>query len=363
MATKNKNKDLFDPGSVLSGKALQRAASAATRLEHNPILQAHKRELLMIARQRGRDQRGLARLGQKTVRQMNQNHGTANKIMTAGIGNAIQTGNQLVNRTAENQQMVNNEAAALETSQLGDHLESLNSRNLEPGGGAADQALRDAVEARKARSIAQDSAFSTLAANTAAGMEGTARNMRDSSVKQQKQAIDAVRSAIMSRRMDSRAAYGDAQAEVRGSMRTARGLKGATFLKNLMQLRDTERGFINERAALMQDARANRMDNKLEYDKLDWEKDPNNPDNQDDGDGSGSGGSDGETPKRMTTPEWKQWIAAVNAERDGAKITPGFFGELLDDAEKNRDIEWTATERNQFLKKYKQWYNQQIQGR
>jgi hypothetical protein len=231
MSKKTKN-PLFDINNVLNPKQLGKAANAATRLEYKPIIRAHTRELKMIARQRARDQRGLAKLGDRTTRQMNATYGKVNRSMNAATGAADQIGTNLKAEAAANIAAGQGRMDDLATGTAGNQLASLANAGVPSGQSSSQSALAKAIADRAAASTQSGLAFQGLANAQASGMSEMARNRAEAANMQQAQGINSVRSAVMSRRMDSRAAYGDAQTEVRDSLRTARGLRGATKLNN-----------------------------------------------------------------------------------------------------------------------------------
>ena len=356
---RRRDNPLYDPGTILTGEDLYGAARAAARVAYNPTISAHKASLAQIARGRKRDDRGLAKLGRKTVRGIGQDHSALDRVMAQGVQTARAAGGELVSDVARDSREATTAANKLQSGLMGDQLASLQGINMEAGGSESQAALAAAVAQAQGRQGDQSEALAGLAKFSAAGMTDTARNLRRAERAGGVEAKNAVRSAVASRRMDSRGAYRDAEAEVRASLRNARSLKGAEILNNIMRLRDSERTFANERAALMLDARTEAQKNKV-----DWYNAKN--DDKDGGSG-GSGGSDDplepeDRPNKLA-PFWKDWLHAANQVR-GAKgrIGPGRWQQFLDKVEEDKEIDWSPTQRAKFLKRYVKWYQNNVLG-
>ena len=355
---RDKKDSIYDPGSVLSGEALRRAASAATRLEYNPVISAHLRELQGIARQRRRDDRGLIRLGNQTGRAIDESYGRTNRSLADASQQMTTLGRGLENDTAAMLNKSNERTNALQSGVMGEQMNSLAARGIEPGNSGSQDALAKAVAARQADATVNQQALGSMAQAASKGMQETAQNRLASSQMMQAGAKTAANSAIMSRRANSRAAYGDAQREVGGSLRNARSLKGATMLSNLMKLRESERGFVNERAALMQDSQQARMENQLGYAKL-----------EDDNNGGGSGGSGGsgdgppepeDYPNRLLPSFWREWLRATERVRGDTPIKKGYWDNLFNKVDDEIDGDWTEVQRKKFQQRYIQWYKNNV---
>lgn len=353
---RRRDNPLYDPGTLLSGPDLRRAAAAAARIAYNPTISAHKASLAQIARGRKRDDRGLAKLGRTTVRGISQDHAALDRVMKQGVSTARAAGGELVSDVNRMNRESTAAANGLQSGLMGDQLASLQGINMEAGGSEAQAALAAAVAQAQGRQSSQSEALAGLAQFSAAGMTDTARNLRRAERAGGVEAKNAVRSAVASRRMDSRGAYRDAEAEVRASLQNARSLRGAEVLNNIMRLRDSERTFANEKAALMLDARTAAQKNALGW------YEAKNPD---DGSGGGSGSGDGplepeDAPKRLG-PFWEDWLRGANQVRgaDG-RIGPGRWQQFLDKVEDKKDFGWSPTQRAKFLKRYIKWYQNNV---
>lgn len=359
---KKKTNPLLNPGTVVQGKTMRQAAKAATNLEYTPVINAGKRSLKEIARSRRRDDKGLAKLGRQTTASTRRTYNKTNLQMKHGIQSAIATGRDLQNETDQFQ----NEAYGRQDQLLGGSWagqgRDLAAAGVAEGGSASEQAMREAIMARQSDTANRALAFQNVSASSAAGMEQMARNRLNANRMGRAEAITGIRTAVASRRMDSRSAYGEQEREARGSLKDARSLKGAAYVNNLMRLRDSERGFINERAAIMGDANEANQDYQLGLAEEQGRND------RDDGEGSdGGGGGDGplepeDRPNKMK-PFFKEWLAKTNQVRNNEPIRPGHWNTLLDEVEKDKDPGWSGTQRNQFLRAYKKWYKRSGQGK
>lgn len=342
---KKKINPLLDPGQVLIGRPLLKSARAAANIEYKPTIGSLRQQLRQIAKDRRRDDRALAKLGRTNIRQTNRGYHQLGNSLGRAIGAEAQTGRQLIKATNQNQTAAESRLNELQGSALGGQLDSLGAAGIQPGGSASQAALTAAMAQQQAAMGSLGTAFGDSAQTMAAGMKATARNQLAANGMARMKAVSGLRSAVASRRMDSRDAYRDQADQSRQALRDAKSLRGAAVLENLMKLRDSERSFVNERAALMLDARTQAQKNAL-----DWYKAKN-----DDGSGGSGGGSGGDGENDGY--QWKQWLHAANQVRNGDPIEKGYWNNFLDQVEEEKDfIDWTPAQRDRFLKQYKQWY-------
>lgn len=357
MKKKNKvNYNAFDPNSILSGKALKKAIRARVQMEFRPQIAAYKQDLKASKRARRRDDRALARLGRKTQKKSNESAIRTTQLLKHGLEAAGEDGRSLVENSANNLNMAQERMDNLASTTLGKQLASQQAAGVGPG--LADQALSEAVIADRNRQSGMAGVFANAAQAQATGMVDTARNRVHAQRIGRQEQLDAIRNAILSRRMESRAQYGDDMRRTRAELKTARSLKGAAKTNALMEFREAERQFANERMALLLDAKKNKQANALGWYKA------KNPDGEGGGGGSkgGGGGDSGKGDfegsakdlKKMGPNEWKQWLAEANEVRkEGsptivAEALPKFVGQEL-------DLDMSGRERKQFTKRYESW--------
>jgi hypothetical protein len=268
---KNSKPNLLDPGSVVSGKQMWKAANAATRIELRPSLKAYGRQYKRLKRDQRRDDEGLKRLGNETAGNIRGIYNFAGGQMANSTAAAQQSGAELQQGladagTAEAQRM-----NALQSGVLGDQIQTLAAQGIAPGGSASQDALSQSLANRQVDQSNMSGNWDKLGATLAQGSENTARNMQASTAAQGATSEAAIRTALASRRADTRTQYGEAKREATGKMADVKALFGPTRLNNIMKLRDSERGFVNERAAILAEARAASADRKLSWAELEEE--------------------------------------------------------------------------------------------
>jgi hypothetical protein len=355
MADKDdKNKpSLYNPNSILTDEALRRAARAYAKLEYRPQIDAYRDALKANNKAQRRDLRGLSRLGRRTENKSNRASLATAQLLKNGLVNTRDLGNRMREMTAENQGAADSRMEGLQSSVLGKQLASQQTTGLGPG--LAESAAADSMVADQSRMSGLAGAFAQGTNVQATGMEDMARNRLQSHEIGRRERRDAIRNAVLARSLDTRAEYGAEGRKIRGELKTAKSLRGALFMQKLMELRDSERRYGNEKRALNIDAKANNQDYKLGL--------------KNSKDGGGDGPDDWEegSPRdlaRMGPTEWKEWLAAVNQERleGDPTIAPGSLQRFIGGALKDADLDLSGRERRQFTRRYRNWYNKQDIG-
>lgn len=354
-------KELLDPGKVLGGKDLWRAANAAARIELRPSLKAYGRARARYGRDQGRDISALRRLGNKTDKQL-AGLGRADQAQqNQNIAASREIGAGLEADMAANASGVTDDQVALQSSILGNQINSLANQMIQPGYSASQNALSQAAQAQVAQRQDTAAAWGNLASTLGAGMVNQAQNMKASSAMRSREDRASARTMLASRMAQTRADYGEARREITGKMADTKALFGPTRLKNLMELRSGERTFANERAAIMAEAAANAADRRLAWAQfgLDqreqgWEESPRNPDNQPDGE-NGDAPDLWDRPGRLSPAEYRQAAAAAWDVEGGRGISD--WRALGNEVGQTEGISWSPIERRKFIRRFRQRYN------
>ena len=363
------NKDLLDPKKTLSGKQIKRVAGALTNIELNPSIHAYTRNGKQIGRQSKRDTKGLNKLGKQTTRGI---AGAYSALAGAGQQNVAAqqaTAQNMNSLTAGINQQQAATQQANETGVLGDLTAALEGNNAEMNGSdsRAQMALRMKQEQLASGQLAAGNA--NLANVMGASGVANAQGQLLSGIQQGTAAIASNKQMMASRIAQQKAEARDLQREAFAKAADTRALKGASRLKNIMDLRAGERTYGNERAAINIDKQGNAIDaaaqaetarhnqategndaaqTALEKQQQQWEQNHPNA-------GSGSSGSgDNNNPRKMGGGEWKDWSAAARNVIDAEGRPPKNMAALADAVEEQEGVTWSPREKAQFIAKLKQ---------
>ena len=360
-------KDLLDPKKTLSGKQIKKVAGALTNIELNPTINSYVRQGKQIGRQGKRDTRGLNKLGKQTTRGIagayNASAGSGQQNVAAqqALAQQMSQGTADINAAAAAQQN------ATQTGALGDLTAALTANNAEVGGSdaRAQMALRLQQEQLASGQLAQGNAnLSTVIGNANVS---NAQGQLLSGIQQGNAAVASNKAMMASRIAEAKAATRDAQREAFGKVADTRALKGASRLKNIMELRAGERTYGNERAAIGIDKQGNAIDaQKVANDAADDAHDNANDDatlaldkqqqqweQAHPNAGSGSSSAGGSNPKKMGGGEWKDWSAAARNIIESEGYVPQNMAKLADAVEKEDGVSWSPREKAQFIAKLK----------
>lgn len=242
--------DLTNPAALLTGKGLKRGANALTRIELNPALKAYGRQIGSLQAQQSGAQQGLQGLGDRTA-------GAVGGVYDTLQGSSAQTlARQQVLQNMLNQQTsdVSNQAQAnlttSQTGELGGLTEALTSRNVPPGGSASQQALAQQVQAQQQAAAQRATGAGQFAASQGASQTGLADAEAQAEQHRGREAQAGIHQAILDRINQSNSEYGSQISDAMGKQADTKALWGSTKLKNLLQLRGSERDFLNAQASL-----------------------------------------------------------------------------------------------------------------
>lgn len=260
---------LWDPSSLLSGKKLKHGANALTRIELTPALKAYTRDIGALQAQETGAQQGLQALGDRTA-------GAVGGAYDALKGSSAQTSarqqviaNMLNTNTQNIAQQGQQALTNAQTGQLGDLTEALTARNVPPGGSASQQALAQQVQAQQQAAAQRATGYQQFASSQGASMAGLANAEGQAEQMRGREAQAGVHQAIADRVAQSNSDYGSSISEALGKRADTKALWGPTRLKNLLQLRGSERdqmsavaslGGMNKRAQLS--AQTSRLNNQ-----------------------------------------------------------------------------------------------------
>jgi len=254
------NKDLLDPKKTLSGKQIKRTANALTNIELNPSIHAYTRSGKQIGRQSKRDTKGLKKLGNQTTKGI---AGAYSALAGAGQQNVAAqqaTAQNMNSLTAGINQQQAATQQANETGVLGDLTAALEGNNAEMNGSdsRAQMALRMKQEQLASGQLAAGNA--NLANVIGASGVANAQGQLLSGIQQGTAAVASNKQMMASRIAQQKAEARDLQREAFAKAADTRALKGASRLKNIMDLRAGERTYGNERAAINIDKQGNAID-------------------------------------------------------------------------------------------------------
>lgn len=245
---------LFDPSTTLTGRKLKRASKKLTALELVPALRAYGRQANILEAQRKGAEAGLYDLGNRT----------SGKV--AGAYGALQgSSDQTVARQQALQSMlnqdtsrVNNEAAAnltgQQTGQLGGITEALSARNVDPGGSASQAALAQQAQAQQQTAARNAESRGAFASAQGGSFTGLATGQAHAGQMRGAEAQTDIANLIAERIAESNQDHRGQIAEVLGKRADTKALWGPTRIKNLLQLRGSEREWMGQQASTAIDA-------------------------------------------------------------------------------------------------------------
>ena len=353
--------DLLDPSHSLSGRELWRLDKAISRIETQPLINAYRRLASRYRRDMGRDMRGYERLRKTTNRQTKGIYKGLDQQMAAAQRATRQSGQALQNQINQTSQAANAQLGQIQGSVLGQQMDTLAGLNIDPGQSQSGAAIANAMKNQQTAfmgdgqgktGIGQD--WAGLAALSANAAVGTVRNQRNANRSARAQALTNINTSIASRKGQARADYGEARREVLGKLADQKALIGPTRLKNLMDLRESERKYRNELLAIMQDRAQANAQNALDWWKAKEDKRHNKAGEANDSSGGGSGGSSGDTT-------YRDFFAAANTIRKeevgkGNPITPN--GDFFDQVASSEGVSLTPRQRAAWSRRYRRWLRQ-----
>lgn len=246
---------------------------------------------------------------------------------------------------------VSEDQVALQSSVLGNQINSLANQMIQPGYSASQNALAQTASAQQGRQAQTGAAWSNLATMIGQGNIQESQNQRRSVAQRGLEDRGSARNMLASRMADTRSAYGEARRDAAGKLADTRALKGATRTKYLLELRAGERSFVNERAAIAASRQQNAIENNQNQQKINWDQNPNNPDNKP----GGGGGQDlWDMPGKLQQPEWRQIKDAAATVIGNKNVTD--WGIIADKIANVEGIDASASEMAKAIKRLKKIY-------
>ena len=239
---------------------------------------------------------------------------------------------------------VSEDQVALQSSVLGNQINSLANQMIQPGYSASQNALAQTASAQQGRQAQTGAAWSNLATMIGQGNIQESQNQRRSVAQRGLEDRGSARNMLASRMADTRSAYGEARRDAAGKLADTRALKGATRTKYLLELRAGERSFVNERAAIAASRQQNAIENDQNQQKID-----------NDSDGNQDGGYKlWNNPGKLQRPEWRQIKDAAATVIGNKNVTD--WGIIADKIANVEGIDASASEMAKAIKRLKKIY-------
>jgi hypothetical protein len=341
---KGKKNALNDPSKVLKGRALARSARQLANIELNPTIGSYRRLGKRLRRDQQRDTRGLRELGRRTDSQLSGLYAGGDKIMAQGQADSRANAAELSGAIGNTASGVSEDQVALQSSVLGNQINSLANQMIQPGYSASQNALAQTASAQQGRQAQTGAAWSNLATMIGQGNIQESQNQRRSVAQRGLEDRGSARNMLASRMADTRSAYGEARRDAAGKLADTRALKGATRTKYLLELRAGERSFVNERAAIAASRQQNAIENDQNQQKID-----------NDSDGNQDGGYKlWDNPGKLQRPEWRQIKDAAATVIGNKNVTD--WGIIADKIANVEGIDASASEMAKAIRKLKELY-------
>lgn len=343
---KNKPKGglLYQPNQALSGIPFGKVAAALTKVELQPGINAQKNLLGSINRQSRRDVAALGAMGDRLDTQAGGMYDRLAGYGAESVRTAEANRDAIKARLASNATQAQSNLNQLQESVLGGQINMLASQRA----GASDSQGRLAQFAQMQQSAndATSESFQKLGDIVGAAGVSNADSQRLAALSNAESQRMAMARNIASRQNDVRAQASEAGREAQSELATMRGLRGATKLKNLLDLRREQQQFQLGRAELAQAGAQARAELNIKNRELDIKQQEADQDGADGG-GDGSNRDD----MRLGPGEYRQFAAAGKELLGGGKI--GNYGDFLDELGQQEGVNWTALERRKFRKRFK----------
>lgn len=239
----------LETGETLTGRQLREGARALTALELRPQLHGYRQLANQLGRERNEETAGLKKLGGELQGNVAGAYGNIANANAQGIANLQSIGSGL---TQQSSQIAADAAKAQEAMQqgaVGDLNKGLEMRGAAPGG-SAQEALAQAVAQQNSAQASDSAASRNLLAQQAAGASQLGALMAGSTQMQGGAAVGGIGREIASRTGQSNQKYGEAIQQALGKLADVKATKGATFTKNLLELRGGEQQFLLGKAAV-----------------------------------------------------------------------------------------------------------------
>jgi hypothetical protein len=239
---------LYDSNQILTGRRLKRFSKKLTNLEINPEVAGYRRLADELKGERGATQAGLEQLGSRLGGNVRSTYQGLAQAEAQGVARQAAIRNMLTQNSGQIAQQATQQQDTGQQGQLGGYLDSLQAKGA-PGGGQAQQALSDMVAAQRARLATSNAAAQQTAVAQGAGYTSFAANQATANQQRGTEAQAGLQSTIAQRVGDSNVGFNQDIRESLGKLADAQAKRGPTRIKNLMDLRKSERDFILGRAA------------------------------------------------------------------------------------------------------------------
>jgi hypothetical protein len=264
---------------ALNGKDLRQAARALTMLEVRPQVKGYALLAKQLHNERETEAKGLGALGshlQGNVKDVYHNI-AASEAQNLANQQALASGLNV--QSAQIAQQGQQNLTDMQKGQLGDLTAGLAIRGA-PGGGSAQQELANAVAQQQAGQSANSQAAQQFAAQQGAGYGQLAAAMAGSAQMQGGASVGAIGRDVTNRIAESNMKYGQSIQDARQKLAEAKASKGATFVKNLLGLREGEQKFLLGKQAVVSEKEKLRLAEKenaedrrqKELENEQWEK-------------------------------------------------------------------------------------------
>lgn len=351
--------NLSDPNKALTGRDLLGTARSQEKLISQAGIDAQRQLIKQLAEQTQYDTGKLESMGGRLANQMRYLGNRMDEYGREAYTNAqnlkTETETALERQSTEAMDRTNQ----LQSSVLGQQISALQGQNVAPDSSGTSQIMGQFAQAQQqgaANSAASWQNLGTMlgaanVANTAAGTTASKNSLNNT-------AIDIQRN-ISSRVADRMFQGSQDKSEAQSKLATLKSLRGAELVNQMMKLRGTERDYMDskqknalEKMGIIASAREAAADRALKKYEIDTEA------ASDSGSG-GSGGSDGSgggDDISLNRQEWRNYKDAADQHlaKIGGKV--GNWNNFLDAVGEIEGVNWTATERRKFAKKYKQLY-------
>lgn len=244
--------DLWDPNSILSGRRLKRASKKLTGLEIDPEVGGYQRLANELRAERQAVTSGIEGVGQRLSGQLAGNYRTLAESEAKNVARQAAIKTMLGQQSGQIAQQSEQSQTTAQQGALGSHLESLQARGAQ-GGGEAQQALADMVSAQRARMATSNAAAQQSAAAQGAGYEQYASAQASANQQRGAEAQGELGRTIAGSIGESNLRYGQDIRESLGKLAEAQAKRGPTRIKNLLDLRKSEREHILGGAAVKLD--------------------------------------------------------------------------------------------------------------
>lgn len=239
----------IETNKVLTGKDLNTAARALTALELRPQLHGYKQLANQLHTERDTEEAGFGRLGSELQGNVSDVYKNIATSEAEGLARQQSLGQMMNQQSGQIAQQGSQDLAAMQTGQLGDYTKALEMRGA-PGGGSAQQELASAVAAQQASQSANSQAAQQFAGAQAASFGSLGAGLAGAGQLQGGEAVSGIGRDVLSRTAASNLKYNEGIQTALGKLADVKALKGATMVKNLLDLRGGEQKFALGQAAV-----------------------------------------------------------------------------------------------------------------